>query len=166
MNQAIPLRTLHPEMPYDTAMREVLAAHYAAVQIFAAFLDQPDHAHEHHQLRIAAKRLRYSLEMCQDLFPDATAAGITELKNLQNALGALHDLDIMFVAIEDTLTATPPPRHGKPSEQTLAKRRTSFEALLSTIAAERDTQYQRCLALWNDMVAREALTPVRQVIRQ
>jgi CHAD domain-containing protein len=48
-----------------------------------------------HAVRIAAKRLRYALELTGELKLARTAALVTSLKTVQDVLGELHDLDVL-----------------------------------------------------------------------
>ena len=54
----------------------------------------PDDASGHHRVRIAAKKLRYTLEIYSPLYPDRCRPAIRNLKKLQKLLGELHDCDV------------------------------------------------------------------------
>ena len=58
----------------------------------AGQLYSPDHLH---QVRIAAKKLRYALELAQDGGVAAAAKHVRALKRTQANLGRLHDLQIL-----------------------------------------------------------------------
>lgn len=58
-----------------------------------------------HELRIAAKRLRYTLEMFRAVFGDEGARQIEQVKAVQEVLGELHDCDVRIELIEDELVA-------------------------------------------------------------
>ena len=51
---------------------------------------------ELHQMRIAAKRLRYTMEIFEPVLPEETSAALSALKVLQDHLGALHDMDVLI----------------------------------------------------------------------
>jgi hypothetical protein len=53
---------------------------------------------ELHNLRIAAKRLRYTLEIFQEALSPACESVIAEVEQIQEELGALHDSDV-FIAL-------------------------------------------------------------------
>jgi len=61
---------------------------------YAAAICDPGRASDHHAMRIAAKRLRYTLEIFAPLFDDGLKAELKVLKRLQEALGNLHDCDV------------------------------------------------------------------------
>ncbi len=50
--------------------------------------------HDHHAMRIAAKRLRYTLEIFSGLFGDELKREIRTMKKLQDLLGEIHDCDV------------------------------------------------------------------------
>ena len=64
-------------------------------------LDDADAESSHHRMRIAAKRLRYTMEtysaVCRDQFPDV----IKTLKTMQSLLGEVHDCDVWREAIDE-----------------------------------------------------------------
>ena len=49
--------------------------------------------------RIAAKRLRYTLEIFEDLLPPTAQSIEDELTQMQDELGALHDTDVMIALL-------------------------------------------------------------------
>ena len=49
-----------------------------------------------HRVRIEAKKLRYALEIQRELARSRSTAGLTRLKNEQDLLGRIHDLEILI----------------------------------------------------------------------
>jgi len=49
-----------------------------------------------HQVRIAVKKLRYALEIAQDLSASRAVARIRTLKRVQDLLGRMHDLEMLI----------------------------------------------------------------------
>ncbi len=71
----------------ELRLEEVLALGYV--------MGAPDFFEGHHDLRIAVKRLRYTLELFRSLFEEEQEKNfIKTLKDLQTLLGDLHDLDV------------------------------------------------------------------------
>ena len=72
--------------------------------------DAADH-NGHHALRIAVKKLRYTLELCDRAMEGRLKKGIKRLKKIQTLLGNLHDCDVWetqidaFIAEETERTA-------------------------------------------------------------
>lgn len=59
-----------------------------------------------HQVRIAAKKLRYAMEVANDAGAKAAAAPLRAVKRVQDTLGRLHDLQVLQTLIS-TVQATP-----------------------------------------------------------
>ena len=61
---------------------------------FEPYLLDPSAHTKHHEMRIAAKRLRYTLETFSGLFSDKLKSEITVVKKIQEILGDIHDCDV------------------------------------------------------------------------
>jgi len=72
------------------AMRDRLKA----LQAYAPYVPQPECNTELHAMRLAAKRLRYTLQACAPLYPDALDAPVRTARVLQTILGDIHDCDV------------------------------------------------------------------------
>jgi CHAD domain-containing protein len=57
-------------------------------------LTHPDQVTQHHAMRIAAKRLRYTLEIARPVYPGQLEPIIEAAKQLQTLLGDIHDCDV------------------------------------------------------------------------
>jgi CHAD domain-containing protein len=66
---------------------------------WAPSVDDPFRVQELHNLRIAAKRLRYTLEIFEDVFPESCGLLIKEVERIQEELGALHDSDVLIALL-------------------------------------------------------------------
>ena len=66
---------------------------------FEPWLSEPDNIHQHHEMRIAAKRLRYTLESFSDLYECGLKSEIKTFKSLQDVLGDMHDCDVWIERI-------------------------------------------------------------------
>ncbi len=67
------------------------------------FLKDPSRVSELHSMRIAVKRLRYSLEVYGAAAGDRAAEAQGHLKRLQDILGAIHDLDVIVPILSGAL---------------------------------------------------------------
>lgn len=61
---------------------------------FSSAVESPENVAELHGMRIAAKRLRYTMETFVPCFGEPMAALIDEAKGLQEELGQIHDCDV------------------------------------------------------------------------
>lgn len=74
--------------------RQRILADYDALQSCQASLADPGDKQAHHQMRIAAKKLRYVLEICNPAYEERLSAGLKAGKKLQSLLGEIHDCDV------------------------------------------------------------------------
>lgn len=66
---------------------------------WSEYVENPYHVRELHNLRIAAKRLRYTFEIFEMMLPPACQAFVEELTCVQDELGSLHDSDAMIALL-------------------------------------------------------------------
>jgi CHAD domain-containing protein len=97
------------------AMPALVVAGYAAVRAYEDHVTSGDAAlPRFHRLRIAAKRLRYTLEFFQEVLPGGVMPLIEHLKALQDHLGDLQDAVVTCGILRDFLAwgtwGTRPPR--------------------------------------------------------
>jgi putative phosphoesterase len=64
------------------------------------FVADPQAIGKHHQMRIAIKRLRYTLETFRPLFDDQLKEEIDTLKGVQDILGEMHDCDVWLAGMD------------------------------------------------------------------
>ena len=62
-------------------------------------LADPQDAAGHHQLRIAAKRLRYTMEICDPAYDRKLVPAIKAVKKVQSLLGDIHDCDVWVACV-------------------------------------------------------------------
>jgi CHAD domain-containing protein len=68
-------------------------------------LTDPENIAGHHQLRIDAKKLRYTLEICDPAYKKQLASAIKAVKKLQSLLGDIHDCDVWVEDVESFMAA-------------------------------------------------------------
>jgi CHAD domain-containing protein len=61
---------------------------------YEPFLQRPECIVEHHEMRIATKRLRYTLETFAPCYPNQLSQPLQTLRQLQDFLGQMHDCDV------------------------------------------------------------------------
>ncbi len=57
-------------------------------------IEDPADAPGHHKMRIAAKKLRYVMEICSQAMDDRLKSAIKTVKKVQTLLGDIHDCDV------------------------------------------------------------------------
>lgn len=83
----------------------LLFPRYEALYAFEPYVHQPDEVERLHEMRIAAKWLRYTMELFAPAYSDRLKTAIDSVKRLQELLGDLHDSDVRRWLLRDTLAA-------------------------------------------------------------
>jgi CHAD domain-containing protein len=96
MAKAKPITGLDPHAPTGENARIIARTRLEEMYSWSEYVDNPYYVKELHDLRIAAKRLRYTLEVFEDFLPDASKPIVEELTKIQDELGILHDSDVMI----------------------------------------------------------------------
>ena len=105
MSRAWPVDDIDPDASLAANARRILAVRTAEFYSYGPIVALESAVEQLHDLRIAAKRLRYTLELFRAVFGECGERQIDRLKALQEELGNLHDLDVRIGLIEDELTA-------------------------------------------------------------
>ena len=104
MSRAWPVDGLDPDGTVLANARRILAVRIAEYYAFAPIVPHPELASALHDLRIAAKRLRYTLELFRAQFGKVGERQIERARAVQEALGTLHDHDVRIALIGDELS--------------------------------------------------------------
>jgi len=104
MSKAWPVNDVDPDASMLDNARRVLAIRIAEFYSFEPIVPHPELSVALHDLRISAKRLRYTLELFRPQFGKAGDRQIERVKAVQEALGALHDHDVRIELIGDELS--------------------------------------------------------------
>jgi CHAD domain-containing protein len=127
--------------------REMLAARllkrerrFGAAVKDAGHIYAPDRLH---RVRIAAKKLRYTLELAADSGTVQATPLVRALKRVQNTLGRLHDLQVLQHHVGE-VQAAPPVRRGGPDG--------GLDALHRTLEEECRHLHARYLASYSALI--------------
>jgi CHAD domain-containing protein len=123
---------LVPEMELADAARRIVAMRTAELYAFVPEALGERAASAMHDMRIAAKRLRYLLEMVGFCFGEVGGEAQARARELQDVLGEIHDCDVMLERIAAS-------REREPD---------GFDALAERFRARRAKQFARFTALW------------------
>lgn len=66
-------------------------------------LDDPQNEEGHHEMRIAAKQFRYTLEICRPAYAGRMDDSLATVKRIQTLLGDIHDCDVWIEHLAATL---------------------------------------------------------------
>lgn len=94
-----PRDTAASRVPLAALAREQVTVRLEAAISLAAAAQPAAAADAQHRLRIALKRLRYSVETLRPALGPGCTDVLATLKRLQDALGELHDRDLFLVAV-------------------------------------------------------------------
>ncbi len=64
-------------------------------------LSDPADVDGHHQMRIDAKRFRYTMEICDPVYEGQLGPVIKAIKKVQSLLGDIHDCDVWIVDVQE-----------------------------------------------------------------
>lgn len=103
MAKARPITGLDSQAPTTRNARIILQQRLDDMYAYAPYVGTPDNIQELHDLRIAAKRIRYTLELFEEFLPTASKNFVEELAKLQDELGALHDSEVMLTLLRQLL---------------------------------------------------------------
>jgi hypothetical protein len=147
----------------DAPLREsapVLLVRLQEVMEFAPAIHDPANVEDLHDMRIAAKRLRYTLEIFSAaLGPDTVAPLLATVTEIQERIGAIHDCDVLLPLLDETIRKETKREHrrsmkkgGSLPEHLAAE---GLSRLMGEKRAERDRLYAEFVAFW------DALPPER-----
>jgi len=128
---------LEPELALAEAARRIVAVRTAELYAFVPEALGQNATSAMHDMRIAAKRLRYLLELVGFCFGEVGEEARARARELQDVLGEIHDCDVMLERIAASREAEPE----------------GFDALAARFRARRDVEFARFSALWAETEA-------------
>jgi nitrogen fixation-related uncharacterized protein len=94
------VKKLDPAAPLAENAARIARARLDELRSFAPAALKADNERQQHDMRIAAKRLRYVLEATEFCFDKPGSRARRRAKALQDVLGELHDCDVMLPRVE------------------------------------------------------------------
>jgi|SRR6185369_12169316 len=135
---------------FSEVVREVIAARVKEVRAASPTIFFPFEIKRLHELRILAKRLRYSVELFETcLGPDLKPVA-KEIALLQTSLGEMHDCDVWIEELGTRLRKMA--RKGRNDEDSLTTK-AACTWLLKYFTRERMEHYRDALARWQNWEA-------------
>lgn len=123
---------------------------------FGPAVHDPSDVAGHHALRIALKRLRYTLEIFRPLYPDRLRPAIDGLKHLQELLGQIHDCDVWITHLSGPVDGGPLrelfPAAEPGAVSSPAGGKAGIAELLSNRKAVRTDLYRQLVTEWDGPV--------------
>ena len=158
------VKGLDPSGPVEDNARLTVATRLDELLSFSTAIQDPRAVRELHDMRIAAKRLRYVLELMAPVLGPAAQRGAKQARKVQDLLGEIHDCDEFVPRVErhvERLRAEDVAALGEatgadaadldPAAARDAPNRRAYRGLAtldSYLRARRDVLYRRFLREW------------------
>jgi len=124
----------------------------SALMQYERHMYNPDAVAEHHAMRIAAKKLRYTMEVYAPLYRRNLKKPLIRVKRIQEILGDLHDCDVWIdTVMAMLLTQRSSPGNDTASPEVEGRRVTSYRHFLSDREKERKRIYRRLVRYWESV---------------
>ncbi len=158
------VKRLDPDDTLFANARRIIRVRTDELYSFDRAARDEDAVEELHDMRIAAKRLRYVLEISEPAFGAPARGAAARARELQDLLGGIHDCDVMLPRVEAHMNelrtadaaavarAVPDdvedlsPRAAKEAPNRARYR--GLEALATHLRARRKVLYRRFVTLW------------------
>jgi CHAD domain-containing protein len=150
MSKAWPVPGIDPAGTLAENARQILAVCTAEYFSYAPIVDIPEAVEQLHALRIAAKRLRYTLELFRDVFAERGEALIDQVKAVQEDLGEIHDHDVRLDLISAELERLDSESDEEPEKPTTGDPRIGLIALAERERAAREDRYDAVRQRWHN----------------
>lgn len=132
---------------------------------FEVFIFDPARVKELHQMRIAAKRLRYSLEVFSELYKHKSDFALDIARQSQEYLGQIHDADVWISFLPEFME-----REQKKIQvfygcgSPFTRLKPGIEFLIKNRQEERRKLYKKFLREWQKWKLKETWLNLRKVI--
>jgi CHAD domain-containing protein len=156
------VKGLDPDGPLRENMQRIVDVRARELRSFSPAVLDPGNVEALHDMRIAAKRLRYVLELGTPVFGAGAERGAKKAKKLQDLLGEIHDCDVSVprverhiagLRLEDAATLREAAGTRASDLEPAAARETphrlryrGLETLVAYLRARRDVLYARFLS--------------------
>jgi CHAD domain-containing protein len=151
MSRAWPVDGIEPDGTLAQNARRILAVRMAEYYSYTPIVHVEAAVQPLHDLRIAAKRLRYTLELFHDVFGELGGRNVERVKAIQEELGEVHDHDVRIALIDEELASLG--TGGQPHHDGLDPL-PGLQGLRNRQVAGRRAHYQAFRALWERLAAK------------
>lgn len=157
-------------MPFDSSsVREKAYLHVSAkVDDFLAMEDcvyRENDILRHHEMRICAKWLRYTMEVFSPLYEDKLSEQIALIKNFQDTLGEMHDCDVWIEYIPRFMVEMKTELLSKgETKENIRRREQALSKFTDYVRERRKFHYRSFVRLWEETKEKNFFEKLRQEI--
>ncbi len=151
------VKGLEPEAPLADNAERIVRVRLDELTSFVPKALDPGEVVALHDMRIAAKRLRYVLEVTGPCFGPYASNAVKMVKDLQDLLGEIHDCDVQLPEVADFLeelvqedVAAAGPSPGDLARTPNRRAYAGLVALRVHLQARRRALFADFLELWRD----------------
>jgi putative phosphoesterase len=119
---------------------------------------------KHHEMRIFAKKLRYTMELFAPLYKNKLAQEIEKIKAVQDVLGEMHDCDVWIDYIPKFIEDTQAKNKSKKNKTANAKSDQALLNFLAFVKEKRKEHYKEFVQLWDENKKRGLSAKLRKII--
>ena len=142
---------------YIDVARTIIGDRLDELEHLSHSLFNPDDPGPLHEMRIAAKRLRYAIELFAECLPSDIEAFAKEAAHLQTELGQLHDCDVWIADFRKRISGS-----RKLSDRTDAE---AFVWLFTHYQNLRNKHYQEAFSRWSSWRADNLSAKLQELLQ-
>jgi CHAD domain-containing protein len=142
---------------YIGIARIVIRDRLKEVEKLSASLYRPGQIKPLHEMRIAAKGLRYAVELFADCWGSKILDFAKETAHLQTALGKLHDCDVWIESFEKEILQS--------KKQKIRDETETFVWLYTHFSQLRTKSFQEAFSIWNQWVADDMSSRLQEALK-
>lgn len=147
-----------PEAGIVLRARKKITRRLKTMLAYEPYVSMPEKIKELHAMRIAAKQLRYALEVVEPIYQGKMQRYREAAHQVQQVLGRLHDLDVWIKEF-----SSQSPEEGKFFSQ---KKQEAIETLKNICNEKREQTYQQFFILWQKLKKEKIWGDLKNVIRR
>jgi CHAD domain-containing protein len=151
------VKGLDPQAPLGDNAERIVRVRLDELTSFMPKATDPKEVVALHDMRIAAKRLRYILEVTGSCFGPYANGAVKMVKELQDLLGEIHDCDVQLPEVaaflEELLAEDVAAAGESPKDVGRVPNRRAYAGLVALqvhLRARRNALFEQFLELWRD----------------
>ena len=146
-DQTVNIRTLSTY----TKARDCIMVKLTEFLALSRYVHDKSATAKHHQLRIAAKRLRYTMEIFSPIYSGGLKDQIALMKQFQDILGEMHDYHVWS---QDLRTH---------EQEIPADAKYGVDRLLTYLEQEKSSRYRDFVSLWDEAKAKGMFNEIKEL---